>query len=116
MKLDLKEILLKFTKAQGMSYVNDYGSTLLSATSSSPWKCPETGIIAITSGTNGGSRAYWYVNDKTLGVQVLVATRLETTNYQIGGCFPVIKGHEYYSQSSAITSSSAHAQLFKLGQ
>lgn len=115
--LDLKAWIAKVTawiNGVGFGTPTDYSSALYSATQASPWTAPKSGMMVIYSGTNGGGRAYWYVNDKTTGLGVARATRLETTNYQLGTSFPVIKGHEYYTQQSGLLSNDYHATLYPI--
>ena len=116
MKLDVKEFLIKISawiNGIGFSGATDYTSALYSATSSNPWTAPASGVMVIYSETSGGGRAYWYVNDKTDGIGVARATRLETANYQLGASFPVVKGHKYYSEKSGLTTV-RHANLYRI--
>ena len=96
-----------------IDFYNDYGTSLYNATSSSPWTAPESGIMVVYMGTTSGQRAYWYVNDKTTGYGLARATRLETSSYQLGATFPIIKGHQYYSEKANL-SGTPYAHLYVL--
>ena len=105
--LDIKQWIKKVTdwlNTVGYGEPTDYSSALYNATLNAPWTAPKSGMMVITAGTNGGARAYWYIVDATIGINMASATRLETSNYQLGASFPVIKGHKYYSQKANISS------------
>lgn len=105
--LDVKRVIAKLTNwinTVGYGEPTDYSSALYNATLNAPWTAPKSGMMVITAGTNSGARAYWYVVDATTSINMASATRLETSNYQLGASFPVIKGHKYYSQKANISS------------
>ena len=105
--LDVKKVIAKLTNwinTVGYGEPTDYSSALYNATLNAPWTAPKSGMMVITAGTNVGARAYWYIVDATTGIKMASATRLETTSYQLGASFPVIKGHKYYSQKANISS------------
>ena len=101
-------------KQQGMSLVGNYAAEFFAATAGSPWVPQYDGIVAYSSGTTNGQRAYIYVTDATDNVTVSVATRLETANYRIGGSFPVLSGHQYYLTSANLSNSDRYALLYRL--
>ena len=109
--LDIKQWIKKVTdwlNTVGYGEPTDYSSALYNATLNAPWTAPKSGMMVITAGTNGGARAYWYIVDATIGINMAHATRLETANYMLGASFPVIKGHKYYSQKANISSAQGH--------
>ena len=109
--LDIKQWIKKVTdwlNTVGYGEPTDYSSALYNATLNAPWTAPKSGMMVITAGTNGGARAYWYIVDATIGINMAHATRLETANYMLGASFPVIKGHKYYSQKANISSVYGH--------
>lgn len=114
--LKIKALLTKILtllNGMGVAKVGDYSSELYNATSGSPWESPASGIMVIYAGTNSVA-AYWYVSDLTDNLGVARAVRPGTANYQLGASFPVIKGHEYWSQTSGLTTTRV-ATLYKIG-
>lgn len=101
-------------KSSQMALAGNYASEFFAATSSNQWTVQYSGILSFSSGTTNGQRAYIYVTDATDNVTVSVATRLETANYRIGGCFPVLSGHQYYITSANLANSDRYALLYKM--
>lgn len=101
-------------KSSQMALAGNYASNFFAATSSNPWTVQYSGILSFSSGTVNGQKAYIYVTDATDNVTVCVSTRLESANYRIGGCFPVLSGHQYYITSANLSSSDRYALLYKM--
>ena len=102
------------SKTARMELMGNYADDLINATSGSPWTAPYSGIVTYSCGTNSNTVASWYIFDKTDNVTVSVATRVGTTNYRIGGSFPVLIGHQYYTTSSGLSSSDKYVLLYKV--
>lgn len=101
-------------KAPSMSLAGNYATEFYASTSSVPWTAPYNGIVTFSSGTTNGQQAYIYVTDKNDSVTVSATTRLATANYRIGGCFPVLAGHEYYITASGLANTDRYALLYRL--
>lgn len=115
--LDVKKTLAKIItwisnyQPPHYEYVGNAGSTIFNGT----WTAPNDGVLVMVGvpANSSANLAYWYVTDRTQGIQIGTLFWQSANQTRRSTSFPVIKGHQYYTDNSS-RMATANAYFYKL--